>query len=276
MNNCCNQGFPFYAFASGPRGVPFSIEVSDLIKGVAAEHAWLKEEKEELSTSSSGLSSSDSFGLSDEEVDPGCRACTRLSSDSKAPEDLEFPVVASAVEDLIKHSFNQGGSLGSRSEEEVGMVPKFKVLGKKKVAGAELNHPASDPILALPSLAMEVQSSAPSSKTLDLATVKRVTILAHIEAEVAFEQLNKALQENTMLKKVAYREVFQKLETPLDHPAWNAVAPPIEPSDPPAVYSLLILPGFYEEEYMNQSINKEGVSAIEVGATLGNELVGGE
>ncbi|GFY85457.1 hypothetical protein Acr_04g0001950 [Actinidia rufa] len=56
---------------------------------------------------------------------------------------------------------------------------------------------------------------------------------------------------------------------------------PIKPSDPPAVYSPLIGLGFNEEKYMNQPANKEGVTAegvvaVEVGTTQGNELIGGE
>ena len=123
--------------------------------------------------------------------------------------------------------------------------------------------------------------------------------------------MNKTQQKNLELKKVASREVFQKifdcgfnqagdsyekqlvelrpsifqegwlaylkeLEIPLNHLAWNAKTPPIEPSGPPVIYSPLILLGFNEKEYMNQPANEEGVAAVEVGATQGNELLGGE
>ena len=52
-------------------------------------------------------------------------------------------------EDLIEHSFIQGGSLGYSSEGEVDMAPRQRVLVKKKAAGDELAKQAHDPDLAL-------------------------------------------------------------------------------------------------------------------------------
>ncbi|GFZ16849.1 hypothetical protein Acr_26g0001190 [Actinidia rufa] len=94
--------------------------------------------------------------------------------------------------------------------------------------------------------------------------------------------MNHALQELTELKKVASGEVLQKegwlaylkeFENPSNHLASNVAAPSIEPLDPSAVYFLLILSGFNEEEYMNQLVDKEGVTVVrEVSMIQGNEL----
>ncbi|GFY91194.1 hypothetical protein Acr_07g0013900 [Actinidia rufa] len=70
---------------------------------------------------------------------------------------------------------------------------------------------------------------------------------------------------------------LKELSTPSDHPTWIATAPPVELLDPPVVYSLLILSGFNEEEYMNQPVDeKGGVTIGEVSMTRGNKLGGGE
>ncbi|GFS31869.1 hypothetical protein Acr_00g0019630 [Actinidia rufa] len=114
---------------------------------------------------------------------------------------------------------------------------------------------------------------------LDLAMMEKVVVYTRGKAEATLEKMNKTLQENTELKKVASREVLQKvfdhgfnrardsyekhvvelhpnffqegglaflkeLGIPSDHPAWNSTSPPIEPLDPPTVYSPLILLGF--------------------------------
>ncbi|GFZ05198.1 hypothetical protein Acr_17g0007700 [Actinidia rufa] len=167
-----------------------------------------------------------------------------LNSDFK--DDLEFPKVAPAAEDLIKHSFNQGGSLGFSSGGEE-MAPKVRALGKKKAMEAELNHPTLDPILVLPSPATEVQSSASSSSkrkrklliegpsrpkrgrggvqrqanharhSNPLTSCSELRMLEKVlhraeeacnESKAALAQMNKALQENAELKNVAYKEVF--------------------------------------------------------------------
>ncbi|GFZ06578.1 hypothetical protein Acr_18g0007480 [Actinidia rufa] len=112
------------------------------------------------------------------------------------------------------------------------------------------------------------------------------------ESKATLAQMNLALQENSELKKVDSGEVFQKvfdcgfnraedsyekqLVTPLDHPALNVASPSIESSDPPVVYSPLILLGFNEEEYMNQLTDKEGVAIVEVGTTQGPKFCGSE
>ena len=83
-----------------------------------------------------------------------------LISTFKATDDLGFPIVAPAAEDLIKHFFNQGGNLRS-SSEEIDMVPKPRTLGKKKATGVELDQQTPDLILAIPSPA-EVQLNIPT------------------------------------------------------------------------------------------------------------------
>ncbi|GFY91252.1 hypothetical protein Acr_07g0014480 [Actinidia rufa] len=155
----------------------------------AVELAQLREEVEGQSIGSSGSSSSDSFDLSnedagegvagvigDEEEDveikegkevnqvedqvpaiapptqiPSAEPILVLSSTFEGANDLEFPKVPPAAEDLIAHFFNQVSSLVSSSEEELDMVPKLRNLGKKKAVEASPAHPAPAQILALPS-----------------------------------------------------------------------------------------------------------------------------
>ncbi|GFZ14746.1 hypothetical protein Acr_24g0009360 [Actinidia rufa] len=152
-----------------------------------------------------------------------------LSLDSKAADDLEFPKVAPAAEDLIEHSFNQGGSLGSRLEEEE-IAPKIRALRKKKHVEAKIDHPTPDPILALPN---------PTTED-----------VANLAVEGSEEFKDKLIMQGV--------HIF----------------PPIEPSDPPTVYSPLILPSFNKKEYGNQPADEEGVAAMEIGAIQGNELLG--
>ena len=119
---------------------------------------------------------------------------------------------------------------------------------------------------------------------LDLAAAEQVLIHAHneveAEAEAALAQMNKALQDLAELQKVAFTKVFEQvfnhgynrnrdsyekqvakllpsifqegwlfclkeLETS-NHLEWTAAAHLVELSDPPAVYSPLILLGFTE------------------------------
>ncbi|PSS08091.1 Nuclear pore complex protein like, partial [Actinidia chinensis var. chinensis] len=152
-----------------------------------------------LSTSSNGSSYSESFGLSDKEVDEEATSEVRVEKDDvevkegkevnqiedqvptiaapiqilvdepilvfssafETANDLSFPIVAPAAEDLIKHSFNQSGGAGT-SLEEVDMAFKPRPLGKENTAVVSLAKQARDPSLALPSPA-EGQPNMPSS-----------------------------------------------------------------------------------------------------------------
>ncbi|GFZ19738.1 pyruvate kinase family protein [Actinidia rufa] len=265
------------------------------------------------------------------------RGVRSQSSDKEAGEEAADEEVAmdevedAEVEDALLQS---RGSLGSSSEEEIGMAPKFRALGKKKAAGAEIDHPIHDPILAFPSPTAEVRSNAPSSKRAskrkgklsaegpsrpkkgrcvgssaapltivgvpELWAPKFAADVADLAAEDPEEfkdklimQAKVALEQNEQdsareyraqesglrgsLPKEGWLACLKELGIPSDHPAWNAAAPPIEPSNPPAVYSPLILSGFNEEEYVNQAaVDEEGIGAVKVGATPGNELVAGE
>ncbi|GFS31965.1 hypothetical protein Acr_00g0020150 [Actinidia rufa] len=136
----------------------------------------LRQDAKGLSTSFNGSSSLESFGLSDKEVDKEATSEVRveeedveiliaepilaLSSAFETANDLSFPIVAPAAEDLIEHSFNQSGGAGT-SLEEVDMSLKPRPLGKEKTAVVSPAKQARDPILALPSPA-EGQPSMPS------------------------------------------------------------------------------------------------------------------
>ncbi|GFY95347.1 hypothetical protein Acr_10g0007320 [Actinidia rufa] len=136
------------------------------MEGIGGNLIVLRQDAEGLSTSSNGSSSSESFGLSDKEVDeeamnefrvkeddveveegkevnqiedqvPTIAAPIQilvvepilvLSSAFEAANDLSFPIVAPAAEDLIYHSFNQSGGAGT-SLEEVDMAFKPKTPG---------------------------------------------------------------------------------------------------------------------------------------------------
>ncbi|GFS37030.1 hypothetical protein Acr_00g0049340 [Actinidia rufa] len=207
----------------------------------------LKEEAKGLSTRSSGSNSSGSFDLNDDDDGEGAtdivaqiltvEPVLMLSSDSEATDDLAFPNVAPTAEDLIEHSFNLGECL-----------KKYFI---------------------------DLKKSNQRSHTFECELKKSRLDQARNEAEAALEQLNKALQENAELKKVASREVFQKLGTSSNHSAWNAAPLYSNPQDHPQFTRHFFLPGFNEEEYMNQSTNEEVVIAIEVGTIRGNDLSGG-
>ena len=48
-----------------------------------------------------------------------------------------------------------------------------------------------------------------------------------------------------------------ELDIPADHLAWSKAAPEMELSNSPKPYLPLVLPGFNEEEYMNQLAKEE-------------------
>ncbi|GFY84282.1 MATE efflux family protein [Actinidia rufa] len=235
-----------------------NFEVRNLIKGTAVELWRLKKEAEGQSTSSSRSSSSDSFDLSNEDADEGVTGVVGdekrtprskkgkkvnqikdqvpaiphlaqilvtepilvLSSTSKAAGDLGFLEVSPAVEDLIKHSFNQGGSL----EEEVDMVPKLRNLElQRAVANSDHMKKYSNDLKKanhkIPAFKGELKQAR-----LDLAMAELIAIHARNEVEAALAKMNQVLQELVELKKVASKE----LGAPLDHPAWNALTPPLD------------------------------------------------
>ncbi|GFZ18450.1 hypothetical protein Acr_27g0001890 [Actinidia rufa] len=274
----------------------FSIEFSDLIKGVVAKFARLREKAEGLSTDSSRSRSSNSFGLSEEEVSeeaageevapdeeekeevedgeevnhvedlaPAITHPTQilavelilmLSSNFKAADDLKFLVVAPATEDLIEHSFNQRGSLGSIAEEEVGMAPKFRALGKKKAAGVKLDHLAPNPILALPSPVVE----APKFAVVELGNYggpegvqKQADHERHSDPPASCGELItlKERRSSFMLGKVFDRG-FNKARDSYEKQV--------------AKLRLSIF----------QEADEKGVGAVEVGTTLSNEFMGEE
>ncbi|GFS37313.1 hypothetical protein Acr_00g0051320 [Actinidia rufa] len=150
--------------------------------------------------------------------------------------------------------------------------------------GAKLVQPSPNLVLAFPSLAMEVQSNAPSSKGASKRKGKKhvtnvdtskdhKTCLAFGNAVMLPQDMVAELRPSIFQE--GWLACLKELGTPSDHLAWNAVNPLIEPLDLPIVYSPLILSGFNEEEYMNQPVDDEGVAAIEeVGKTQGNELIG--
>ena len=69
---------------------------------------------------------------------------------------------------------------------------------------------------------------------------------------------------------------LKELGTPTEHPTWTVAAPEVVLPDVTEVYSPLILPGFNEEEYMNQLTKEEneGVAKLD-GADAGNKLGAG-
>ena len=78
------------------------------------------------------------------------------SLDSEAVDNLDFPVVQLAAKDIVEHSFNQGGSLGSSlGEVEEVMAPRQRVLGKKKAMEDEVVKMSSSPVSALPNQAKD-------------------------------------------------------------------------------------------------------------------------
>ncbi|PSS33112.1 Stress response protein [Actinidia chinensis var. chinensis] len=155
----------------------------NLIEGTTVELWQLKKETEGQSTDSSGSSSSDSFDLSNEDAGEGVASIVgdekRTPRSKKARRSIKsktrFPEVPLVAEDLIKHSFNQGGSLGSNSEEEVDMVPKLRNLGKKKAAKASPAQPTLALVLSLQS-PPEVLPNIPSSHVLELWAPKFVVV----------------------------------------------------------------------------------------------------
>ncbi|GFZ11576.1 hypothetical protein Acr_22g0009740 [Actinidia rufa] len=100
-------------------GSSLSIEVNDLIKGIAT--------------------------VPPAQV-PATKPILVPSSDSEAAD----PKVAPAAEDIIEHSFNQGGILGYNSKAEEGSItPRQRALGKKKAARDDLAKQIPDLTLAL-------------------------------------------------------------------------------------------------------------------------------
>ena len=57
---------------------------------------------------------------------------------------------------------------------------------------------------------------------------------------------------------------LRELETPFDHPAWTAptLALPIELPNPLVAYSLILLPGFNEEEYATLPAGEEDGNVV--------------
>ncbi|GFS42078.1 hypothetical protein Acr_00g0077960 [Actinidia rufa] len=137
----------------------------------------------------------------------------------------------------------------------------------------------------------------------DLKEAKDAIAMSKLEADVAQEKLHKALHDLDELYKV-YERVFnhgynragdfyerqvaklhpnifqegwlaylKELGTPAEHPGWIVAALEPELMHLPKGYSPLILPGFKEEEYMNQLIEEgnEGLAEVDV-ANKGNEL----
>ncbi|GFY85599.1 proline-rich extensin-like family protein [Actinidia rufa] len=49
---------------------------------------------------------------------------------------------------------------------------------------------------------------------------------------------------------------LRELSVPLEHPAWKAIPPTIELMDPPQAYSPLMLPGFDEEEMLEEEVDE--------------------
>ncbi|GFS33144.1 hypothetical protein Acr_00g0026590 [Actinidia rufa] len=131
-----------------------------------------------------------------------------LNSNFKAADDLAFPKVAPATEDFIEHSFNLGGSSGSSSGEEVGLAPKIRALGKKKVTNASSSRDY-ETCLALGNAIMLPQDvSYLDGEGLEEFKDKLImqSIQAHNKAKASLAQLNKALQKNVELKRVASKE----------------------------------------------------------------------
>ncbi|GFZ09238.1 hypothetical protein Acr_20g0010460 [Actinidia rufa] len=114
-----------------------------------------------------------------------------------------------------------------------------------------------------------------------------------LEADVAQEKLHKALQDLAEFQKVATGPVYERVfnhgynragdsyeRYVAELPTWTTAAPEVVRPDAPYDYSSLILPGFNEEEYMNQPVEEGNKGVVEVnGGNTGNELearVGGE
>ncbi|GFY91179.1 hypothetical protein Acr_07g0013750 [Actinidia rufa] len=145
-----------------------------------------------------------------------------LILDSEATDDLAFLEVAPAAEDLIEHSFNLGGSSGL-SSREVDMAPKIKALfsqgpiisvrqqAKGEVAYgrafSSLKGEGSWNTIMLPLDVADLAGEG-SEEFKDKLIMQGVQ--ARNEAEASLAHLNKALQENAKLKRVASKEIFQK------------------------------------------------------------------
>ncbi|GFS33409.1 hypothetical protein Acr_00g0028250 [Actinidia rufa] len=206
------------------------IKVSDLIEGAAIELVWPREEAKGLSMGSSRWSSSDLFGFSDKEV-------SEEATSEKATKGQGG-----------RCRGRRWGSLGSSSEEEVGMVSRFN-LGKKKDAGAKPYHSAFDPVLALPSQRQSFSQ------------------MCH--------PLNKPVRERGSFSR---KRKVTNVDSSRDHETYLALENAIMfPQD----VANLAIEGSEEFKYMLikqgiQPADEEGVAAIEVGTTQGNDFMGGE
>ncbi|GFY88831.1 hypothetical protein Acr_06g0007710 [Actinidia rufa] len=147
---------------------------NNLVNHTVAKLKRHKEEVEGESTGSSNSSSSNSSSswdidlraVGEKEDEDALEPILVSSSDLEATDDLHFlkvgPIVKLLIEHflkvgptiklLIEYSFNQGGSSGFSSEEEVNMAPKQQALGKKRASEDEPTKQTPDPVPTLPSL----------------------------------------------------------------------------------------------------------------------------
>ncbi|GFS33122.1 hypothetical protein Acr_00g0026440 [Actinidia rufa] len=59
---------------------------------------------------------------------------------------------------------------------------------------------------------------------------------------------------------LAAKSFIEELDTPVEHPSWNAAAPEVEVPDPPKTYSPILLLDYNEEEYVcNDPPNARGL-----------------
>ncbi|GFS36335.1 hypothetical protein Acr_00g0045430 [Actinidia rufa] len=151
------------------------------------------------------------------------------NSDLEVANDLNFLDIRPITKLLIEHSFNLGGS----SAEVQSHAPSSQQAGKRK--GKQ--HTKDVDELA------EEDSEGFRGR------------LVMMGAQVA-ELCPNIFQEGWQ----AYLKV---LGTFSNHLAWNAPAPPIEPLDPPVVYSPILLLDFNEKEYANKPAKwEEGDNAV--------------
>ncbi|GFZ01005.1 hypothetical protein Acr_14g0006400 [Actinidia rufa] len=205
-----------------------SVEVNNLIEGTTAELARLRQEGEEVARE-----------VGDKEED---------TEVEEVVDYLSFPIVAPATKDLIEHSFNQGSSFGTNSEE-VDMAPKprtleegeapcgrahlskegkgssnsvgpFKIVGVpellcfqnllgKQVINADTSKDHEN-YLALGNAIM-LQKNVADYAAEGSEEFSDLIIMQGVQAEATLAQMNKALQDVAEFQKVASSEVFEQV-----------------------------------------------------------------
>ena len=66
---------------------------------------------------------------------------------------------------------------------------------------------------------------------------------------------------------------LKELSVPLEHPTWSVAPLVVEPMDPPQAFSPFVLPGFNEEEMLEDETNEIPKKAPEVASELGQAVI---